>query len=137
MTMDLEILEKWCQDGITMLSSPDEVPHVVELQRRTVAHFSRSPKLYELAKDIAEGLNDLPEDSRQTAKEYLISTYGFSFDFFVDRNLAKIREILKRGKIRSAAEFRVLSDFAASTEIERGLAQDAESLLAGYSKGLR
>ncbi|HGM6770454.1 hypothetical protein U4I66_08725 [Stenotrophomonas maltophilia] len=132
--MDLEVLEKWCQDGITMLSAPGDVPHVVELRRKTVAHFSRSPKLYELAKDIAEGLNDLPEDSRRAAKDYLISAYGFSFEFFMDRKLAKVREILKRGKIRSAAEFRALSDFAADVEVEEGLARDAELLLASYSK---
>jgi hypothetical protein len=52
----------------------------------------------------------------------------------MDRKLAKVREILKRGKIRSAAEFRALSDFAADVEVEEGLARDAELLLASYSK---
>ncbi|MCO7397443.1 hypothetical protein NJH49_10655 [Stenotrophomonas maltophilia] len=132
--MDLEVLEKWCQDGITMLSSPEDIPHLVELRRKLVTHFSRSPKLYELASDISEDLSDLPEDARRIAREYLISTYGFSFEFFMDRKLAKVREILKRGKIRSAAEFRALSDFAADVEVEEGLARDAELLLASYSK---
>lgn len=135
--MNLEILEKWCQDGITMLSSPDDTPHLVELRRKLVAHFSRSPKLYELASDISEDLSDLPEDARRIAREYLISTYGFSFEFFMDRASAKVRAILKRGRVRNKADFRVLSDFLTDNVIDEGVARVAEKLLDDYSKDLK
>ncbi|MBH1620911.1 hypothetical protein I5U23_23570, partial [Stenotrophomonas maltophilia] len=114
--MELEKLEKWCQDGITMLSSPNDIPRLVELRRKTVTHFARSRKLYEVAADIADGLNDLPEDARKIAREYLLSTYGFSFEFFMDRGSAKVRAILKRGRVRNKAEFRALSDFLTDNE---------------------
>lgn len=134
---NLENLEKWCQDGITMLSSPDDIPRLVELRRMTVAHFARSRKLYEVAADIADGLNDLPGDARKIAREYLLSTYGFSFEFFVDKGAAKVRSILKRGRVRNAVEFRELSDFSADTTNAAGLVLDAEKLLADYAKSLK
>ncbi len=137
MTMTLGNLAHWCQDAITILTAPDDIPHLVELRRETVRQFADSPKLYEVAADIAEDLNDLAPVSQRAVREYLLANYGFSFDFFVDRKLAKVRSVLARGKIAGQDQFRFLSDFAADTSNDEALASAADSLLEEFVRSLK
>lgn len=132
--MSLRILEEWCQDAITILSSTDSIPRIVELRRKAVTHFSGSRKLYEIADDIAESLNDLPQEARDEAQNELVARYGFGFDFFVDKRLKKIQAILKRGRIGNESEFRALSEFVSDMSVDEALVADAEKILEAYAK---
>lgn len=137
MTMTLGNLERWFQDAITILAAPDDIPHLIELRRETVRQFADSPKLYEVAADIAEVLNDLAPVSQRAVREYLLANYGFSFEFFVDRKLAKVRKVLARGKIVGKEELRLLSDFTADTSNDEALASVADSLLEEFVRSLK
>jgi hypothetical protein len=132
--MSLTKLELWCQDAITILAGPDDIPSLIELRRETVRGFAHSPHLYEVAADIAEDLNDLVPDSQRVVREYLIANYGFSFEFFVDKKLAEVRKVLARGRIGGEKDVRLLSDFAADTSNDEVLTAAADSLLEDYAR---
>jgi len=135
--MNLTELERWCQDAITILTDPDDIPRLIELRRETVRQVAQSPKLYEVAADIADDLNDLAPDAQRVVREYLLANYGFSFEFFVDRKLAKLRKVLARGRVVGEKEFRLLSDFAADTSNDEALTSAADSLLEEYARSLK
>lgn len=137
MTTTLDSLERWCQDAITILTAPDDMPHLIELRRETVRQFADSPKLYEVAADIADDLNELAPEARQVVRRYLLSNYGFSFEFFIDKKLTALREVLARGRIGGEEDIRLLSDFSADASTDEALAWAADALLEEYARSLK
>lgn len=135
--MKLTELERWCQDAITILIDHGDIPRLVELRRETVRQLAESPELYGVASDIADDLNDLAPEAQRAVREYLLVNHGFSFEFFVDRKLAKVRKVFSRGRVVGEEEFRLLSDFAADTSNEEALTSAADCLLEKFARSLK
>lgn len=131
-SIDYATLEAWCQDAITILAATGVPEKIVGMQRSAVVRSSGASALYEIADTLAEGLSFLPDEVREVARQELASRHGFGFELFVDKKLKKVKSILKRGRIRSEAEFRVLSEFASDTEHGGVLLDAAEVLLARF-----
>ena len=91
--------------------------------------------LYEIAADLAEGLNALPSRKRHEAQEILLSRYGFGYELFTESKLKRVRSALKRGRIKDELEYGDLLDFASDTTNPAELRNLCTKMLADYEAG--
>ncbi len=131
--IDLRMLEDWCQDARTILGATGVPENIIRMQRATIARNSGQTSLFGIAEDCAVGLGDLPCGARQKARIWLLEKHGLDFNFFLEKKLAKIKAVLKRGKIRNETEFRDMSEFVTDTSQPEAILGAVESLLADYN----
>jgi len=131
MTRDYTSIGNWCIDahGITAPELPDSI---AKLQLTAIVRHAGKASIIQIAKDLAEGLNDLPTSQRLAAQETLRSKHGFGFDYFIQREQVRLAKILARGKIRDEAEYRAVLDALSDTTLDSSLALQLERLLTSH-----
>lgn len=134
--LDLKILELWCQHAITVLVEAGLTEQTAKLMRVAISRCSGKVKLYEVANELSDALNDLPSSNKVAAQESLRAIYGFGFDIFIEEKGKRLLSIIRRGRVRDESELRVLNDFAADTTIGMEVARVIDELIANYSPKL-
>jgi hypothetical protein len=131
MTRDYTSIGNWCIDahGITASELPDSI---AKLRLTTIVRHAGKAPIIQIAKDLAEGLNDLPASQRLAAQETLRSKHGFGFDYFIQKEQLRLAKIAARGKIRNEAEHRAILDALSDTTLDSSLALQLERLLASH-----
>lgn len=130
--VNLEMIESWCQDALTLLPTPDLPESIAELRRATIRRHSGTNLLYRIAEDLAEGLSDLPLKEREMADRALKNKYGFSHEIFTDKKVKWVSAIMKKGKISNDDEFREVSNLASNSKIDVEIAKLINKLIFDY-----
>jgi hypothetical protein len=133
-TLNLKMLEAWCNDAVTLLGSTGVKQVIIDMQLATITRHSGKPALYAIAEDCAEGIGDQPAPVHDYMRKALLDKHGLDVNFFLDKKLKKIKAVIKRGKIKSETEYRDLSDFATDNTQSETLLNSVEELLAIYDK---
>lgn len=129
MKPDYDAIGKWSVDAHHMTSS--DLPENVALLRiEIIRKHSGRPTIMAIAKDLAEGLDFLPNERRLAAQQMLRETHGFGFDVFRSGERLQITGILGRGRIRTESEHRVALDALSDTTLDPSTAAALRKLLA-------
>jgi hypothetical protein len=125
---DYKSIGNWCIDahGITASELPDSI---AKLRLTTIATHAGKASIVQIAKDLAEGLSDLPTPQRLAAQEALRSKHGFGFDYFIQREQLRLVKIVARGKIRNETEHRAVLDALSDRTLDSSLSLQLERLL--------
>ena len=135
MDRDYVTIGDWCVDAHSVTAA--ELPErIAEMVLDTIARHTGKATIIEVAKVLAEGLNDLPERQRSAANEVLRAKYGFGFDYFIKGELLRLAKIVARGKVRNEKEHRAVLDALSDTTLDPQLASQLQHLLAAHESNL-
>jgi hypothetical protein len=135
MNRDYVTIGNWCVDAHSVTAA--ELPErIAEMVLETIARHTGKPAIVEIAKDLAEGLNDLPERQRSAANEALRAKYGFGFDYFIKGERLRLVKIIARGKVRNEKEHRAILDALSDTALDPQLASQLQHLLVAHESKL-
>jgi hypothetical protein len=135
MSRDYTSIGNWCIDAHSITAS-ELSERIAQVRLETIAKYAGKPPIVEIAKDLAEGLNDLTGSKRSAAQEFLTSRHGFGFDYFIKRDQLRLAKIIARGKVRNEKEHRAILDALSDTTLDRLLAAQLEALLVSHEAGL-
>jgi hypothetical protein len=135
MSRDYTSIGNWCIDAHSITAS-ELSERIAQVRLEMIAKYAGKPPIVEIAKDLAEGLNDLTGSKRSAAQEFLTSRHGFGFDYFIKRDQLRLAKIIARGKVRNEKEHRAILDALSDTTLDRLLAAQLEALLVSHEAGL-
>ena len=131
MTRDYTAIGNWCVDALG-ITAPELPETIAKGRLETIARHSGKPTIIQIAQDLAEGLNDLPDSQKSAALVALRAKHGFGFDYFIQRTQLKLAKIIARGKVRNEAEHRAVIDALSDTTLDSSLALQLNKLLTAH-----
>ncbi len=135
MSRDYGTIGHWCIDAHS-ITAPELPERIAALRLELIVQHAGRPAIVEIAKDLAEGLNDLPADERSAAQEFLLSKHGFGFDYFIKSDLLRLAKIIARGKVRNEKKHRAIACALSYTTLDPQLAAQLQALLISHEARL-
>ena len=131
MNRDYATIGNWCLHAHGILAS-DLSAKLAQMRLEIISRHAGKPTIVDVAKDLAEGLSELPEQRRSAAQVELRAQHGFGYDYFNDLKLLRLAKILARGKVRGEREHMAVIDALSDTRLDYQLVSDLRRLLVSY-----
>lgn len=106
-------LKEWCLFILTFIYelSPNQVlsDSIEQIKSMSVSRKSIN-ELYHLRNDLNEWTNGLSIENCKALNQLLLDQFGKDLSFYSKEKFRKINQIMKRGKISSDEEFRMIDE---------------------------